>query len=709
MNISVKQATVDPILAEVIRTRLEAIGQEAAIAVEQTAISPIVTESKDYSVVICDARGALVLGKGAIEVHFGAAMHAVQCTIRRHHNSIQEGDVFIANDPHSDGGLHPQDVVIQKPVFVDGQLVAWVALCAHMMDMGGMVPGSSAANATECFQEALRLPSVRLYRAGVENTETWEIIATNIRSAALITMDMRSLVIGANVAEGKLVKLIAEIGAATFDAVAQTLNSSTERVLRERVSRIDDGRYRLIAWAEYGPKLFRIPVELVVSGDRLVFDLREAPPQAPHFFNSKPYIVQTVIVPRIRALLAADLPINQAIYNVIELSTTPGTLVDSVVPAPIAAAHMDAALAVACTAVQCLQVAIHASPRAWGRQYNTGPQLSAYGTGRWSYMGDSYQRHVFTILDGALGGSPAGCDRDGMDLSASLTPWGVKLEYADIEILELAYPMIFHERRVRHGAHGYGQYRSGAGCEEAFSPHGTDQLLGNMTGTRAWFASPGLAGGMPGGTTSFRVVRADGAVEELSCQSTGVNLTPGDRFETKCATGGGFGDPLDRDVSRIMADMQDNRVDRQVAEQVYGVVFAADGTIDARETATRRAAIRADRLRRATPAPVAPPKVDKLPDVAPLPLYPGIVQYGRYAVAEQSGAILAVAPHNWLNGCPVLSSRFDKGDIQVVSRSYLDPVTGKILHLSVDRADEGVPMEIAPDRWAGTATSRAAE
>src|ERR1700722_17342220 len=117
MNVSLKHPAVDPILAEVVRTRLEAIGQEAAVAVEQTAISPIVTESKDYSVIICDARGALILGKGAIEVHFGASQHAVQATIRRHHNSVRSGDIFIANDPHSDGGLHPQDVVIQKPVF----------------------------------------------------------------------------------------------------------------------------------------------------------------------------------------------------------------------------------------------------------------------------------------------------------------------------------------------------------------------------------------------------------------------------------------------------------------------------------------------------------------------------------------------------------------------------------------------------------------
>src|SRR5580693_65739 len=164
-------AAADPIAPEILRTRLEAIGQEAGAAVQQTAISPIVTESKDYSVTILDADGAIISATGVVDSHFGAVMHAVRSTIARHGDGIAKGDLFIANDPHSGGGLHAQDVVIQRPVFLEGKRVAWVALAAHMMDMGGMVPGSSAAQATECYQEALRLPPIRLMREGVEVTD----------------------------------------------------------------------------------------------------------------------------------------------------------------------------------------------------------------------------------------------------------------------------------------------------------------------------------------------------------------------------------------------------------------------------------------------------------------------------------------------------------------------------------------------------------
>ena len=155
------QSTIidDPIAPELLRSRLEAIGQEAGAAVQQTAISPIVTESKDYSVTILDADGSIISGHGLIELHFGAVMHAVRSTIALHGESIVDGDVFIANDPHSGGGLHPQDIVIQRPVFVDGVRVAWVALAAHMMDMGGMVPGSSATAAESRRSRYMLSPS----------------------------------------------------------------------------------------------------------------------------------------------------------------------------------------------------------------------------------------------------------------------------------------------------------------------------------------------------------------------------------------------------------------------------------------------------------------------------------------------------------------------------------------------------------------------
>ncbi len=706
MNIHSPGSRVDPIMAEVLRTRMEAIGQEAGAAVEQTAISPIVTESRDYSVTICDARGYLISAMSVAAMHFGAAAHAVRSTLARYGEDIAPGDLFIANDPHSGGGLHPQDIVVQQPVFVGERLVAWVALAAHMMDMGGMVPGSSAVLATECYQEALRLPPVRLIRRGVEVSDVWDIIRTNIRSAALIEMDMRSLVIGAHVAEAKLAALIGDTGPDAFEAAMTLLIETSERVLRARIADIEDGTYSAVGWVEWNQDLFRVPCDLVVDGDRLIFDLRQAPPQVPHFFNSKEYIIRASMAPLIRTILAPGLPLNQAVYTVTEILSTPGTLVDSRPPAPIAAAHMDAAIPVSGAALQCLQLAIHASPKAWGREYNMGPPVSAYATGRWSYAGPDGNRQAFTILDGSFCGSPAAWGRDGLDLHRSLVPSGTSLEYADIEILETAYPLLFHRRGARRGGHGYGEFRSGAGCEESFSPHGIGEVVGNMTGARAWLPPEGGAGGLPGATNRFQVTHADGVVEPVDMRAVGLSLKPGDRFDILCASGGGYGDPLDRRAEMLRGDLDDRRLDRPTAERVYGAVFSPDGGIDAEATERRREAIRRERLAQAAPPATPPPNEAPDPAAPAMPIYPGVAQRGRHAIAERSGAVLAVAPDNWLAGCPVIETLVHEAQ-DVVMRVYLDPLSGRSLHVDVARRGDTPSIGILPRRWTQAATTAA--
>ena len=702
------EAAVDPIVPELLRSRLEAIGQEAGAAVQQTAISPIVTESKDYSVTILDADGSIVSATGLVDLHFGAVMHAVRSTIAVHGETIAEGDVFIANDPHSGGGLHPQDVVIQRPIFVDGHRVAWVALAAHMMDMGGMVPGSSAAAATECYQEALRLPPVRLVRRHEEVSDIWNILRINIRSSDLVEMDMRSLVIGGAVAEAKLVELVRDMGFAPFGQAARALIAGTEKVLRERIALIEDGEYRSVAWVEYGETVLRMPCRLTITGDRLIFDLTEAPAQVPHFFNSKEYIIRAAIGPRVHAMLAPGVPFNQAVLDIIEILSKPGTVVNCTVPAPIAAAHTDATMAVSAAASECLQIAINASPDAFGRQFITAAALAAYGTGRWNYRDAAGLPRVYTLIDGAFSGSPAVNDRDGLDLRASKAPGGNKLEYADVEILEAAYPLLFEKRHVTTGVHGYGRFRSGMGLEESFQAHGTDSLVGNMTGTRAWFPTGGSAGGMPGATVRFSVRRANGQVDPVGIHAVGVALARGDAFQMSCASGGGFGDPLDRDTAGIRRDLDDARLDPAIASEVYGIVFATGNEIDLVATKRERERVRRDRLDRAVPAarPVDLRTIERADSKEPeYPLYSGVIQRGQLAVSERSGAVLAVAPGNWLDGCPTMDVPIAQRAVTVVGRYHLDPLTGRALYVDVIRPEDGPSIELRPDRWMHASTT----
>ncbi len=461
---------------------------------------------------------------------------------------------------------------------------------------------------------------------------------------------------------------------------------------------IEPGTYTSTAWAEVDDELHKVPCALHVGVGTLTFDLRDAPPQIPHFVNSKPYIVRARIVPALHGLLALDLPLTQSVYDAVRIETVPGSIVDSRPPAPIGAAHMDCCLAVVASAIYCVQLALIASPGLTAPI--TAALYDAQGTTRWSFTNGDGKLTLFTLLDGATGGTPAGVDRDGLDLNRDLAGVTSRLELADVEILESIYPVLFHHREFRKGPTGAGRHRAGAGCSTMFEVRDGTVLTGQMTGTRGWFPSSGTAGGGPGAKTSFRIERPGGG-EDLGMHASDVTVRAGDRFVIDAPSGGGLGDPLDRDPVSVREDVATRRIDRSDARAVYGVVVGPDGRVDDQATDSTRQELLVSRLQRARSArrPVESTDVPA-PDDEPRYLFPGVVQRGPLAVSERSGAVLAVAPDDWTEGCAVLEEHFaSNGPVALVLRSYLDPVTGHALHAELVPEGEGRCFGAVPDRW----------
>jgi N-methylhydantoinase B len=687
----------DPITVEVLRSRLEAIGREAGLAVERTAISPVVSETKDYSVTISDAEGRLITGIGYITGHFGASVQAVRATMARHGATIAPGDVFLANDPHNGGGLHPNDVIVQKPAFVGGRLAGWVAVSAHMMDMGGMTPGSLSPQATECYQEALRFPPVRLLREGVEEGDVWAILRTNVRSAALIEADLRALVVGCNVAVSKIEETVAELGAERFAAATALLERATAGALARRVEGLADGTYRAAGWLELGEsEVHAVPCRLTIAGPKLHFDFTGCPGQLPRYFNSKPYIVQSALASRLHPWLAADLPYSQALLDLVDISIPPRSLLNCEPPAPIGAAHMDATGAGIAAAMQCLLLAIGASPQAPEHRLLSVPSSPGWAMMTWAFTREDGRQDNFIHTDGTLNGSPPGATRDGIDVSSDLIGQRGSIEMPDVEILEAAYPLLMETRGSGRGAHGCGAYRSGGGCREVLRPHGVDSLTGFMISTRGSVPNQGTAGGGLGARTLLKLHRADGGSEDVPLQAAGVKLAEGERFELCGPTAGGFGDPLSRAPALVAQDVRQRRISPDEAERFYGVVLSGGEADVAATEALRRKRLQA-RLASAAP-PVKP--VDGTAAAAGEQLYPGVVQLGRRAVSADSGAVLALAPDPWTGGCATLDEEDVGANGYVVrTRAYLDPLSGRRLLLEVLLPDGSSAFECSPDRW----------
>jgi N-methylhydantoinase B len=696
----------DPIDLEVLRSRLETIGEQACRAVEQTAVSPAVTESKDYSVTLLDRDGNLVHGSGVVVFHYGAATHAVRATITRYGAAIRAGDVFLANDPHNGGGLHPQDVMVQQPIFAAGERVGWAVVSAHLMDMGGMVVGSFAPDATECYQESFRIPPVRLFREGEEVSEVWDLLRTNVRMAELVEMDLRGLVAGAHLAAVRLDEVVAQTGLATFLTSLEVIRSLTEAEFRKRIARLADGTYRATSWTEYGEEFYKIPCTLTVAGGSLTFDFTGASPQCPHFFNSKPYIIAAELVVMIANHLAPDLPLDEGIFAPVRLVCPEGTIVNCRPPAPISAAHMHVALNAAGVGMQALMLALGASPEAPERRYLGGPSWeSAIGPQLWSWPVSGGGSDAFLVLDGQWAGSSAGAERDGNDHGRNTFGPPVEASYPDIEVLESWFPLLFLERATRDGAEGAGRFRAGAGNRFSFRPHGVEAIYGTAFGMRRWLPLEGLAGGRPGACNEFLIHRADGSIETLEVSCSGAVVGKDDWYEIRVASGGGFGDPLGRDPSAVEADIASGRLDAAGALAAFGVI-----PDDAAATRRLRDDLRRARLAAAI-APVRPlPQGLPLPGGLPQPLYPGVVQYGDFAIAEASGAYLARAPDDWMMGCACqIERRWPAGSgPDVEFRSWLDPLTGQALHVeAVVNGDTG-GFQVAPRRWVEAALQAAA-
>src|SRR5882672_240298 len=692
---------IDPIDLEVLRSRLEAVGEQACRAIEQTAVSPAITESKDYSVTLMDANGGLIIGSGPVIYHYGAAAHAVRSTIARYGAAIRPGDVFLANDPHNGGGLHPQDVMLQQPIYAGDQRVGWVAASAHLMDMGGMVIGSFAPDATECYQEAFRIPPVRLFRAGEEVSEVWDLLRTNIRMCELVEMDLRGLVAGAHHATERIGQVVEQTGLDAFLANLAAIRDLSEMQMRSRISAIADGTYRATSWTEYHREFYKIPCTLTVAGDRMTFDFEGASPQCKRFFNSKPHIIIAELVVMLANRIAPDLPFNDGLFAPVTVRCPEGSIVNAKPPAPIGAAHMHVALNAACVAMQALTLATGASPKAEPHEQHLGGASwgSAIATQLWSWTDAAGKQDAFLTMDGLWAGGSAGSLRDGNDMGRDVIGPAVEGSFPDIEVLESWFPLLFLERRSRGGAEGAGQFRAGSGNQFSFRPHGVAEIVGTIFGMRRWLPLQGLAGGRPGACNELIVHHADGSSRTLELAASAAVVHAGDWYEMRMASGGGYGDPLDRHAVAVERDIAHGRIDAEVARRTYGVVVG-----NAAATAALRDVIRRERLARAQPArkPLSCGSIEISGDA--LPIYPGVVQRGTVAVAEASGAPLARAPDHWTEGCPTLiERRGDANDPDIFYRTWLDPRSGSALHVEAVVGDVERSFEVAPTRWTNAA------
>jgi N-methylhydantoinase B len=703
---------------EVIRNRLQHLTQEMSAAIVKTAVSPVMSEARDFSCVLYDPAGRIVANASTVPFHFGVCADAI-AVVRDRFPRVAPGDVFLANDPHDGGGLHLQDVVVMRPIYRPSAhsargrgktRIGWASASGHMIDMGGLVPGSFAPNARECFQEGVRVPPIRILRGGAPVEDVWSLILNNVRQRAVVEMDLKSLVAGTHVAAEKVVELEHEYGPAALREAFAAIRRLSARVIRERLRLVPPGEYVHQGWTEFDEEAFLVRCTLRVRPDGLEFDFTGSSPQCPYFFNSKPQIVRSELVVRVHQILAHDVPFTDAMMAAVKVVAPEGSIVNARPPAPIAAAHMHVGLMAMEMGETCLKKALAcALPRPGPARRITAPGgTTGMGLSTWHGAGAT-----FLVMDGNAVGAGACFDRDGIDMTGS-DYGGPGLVYPDVETLEQAYPVLYRWKRLRPDAGGAGRFRGGASVDAAFTAYGTDALDGTTLGMRRAIPLPGLLGGYPGACTLFEV--GNGTRRTVGLNATGVRLAAGETFHFANASGSGLGDPLEREPERVVLDVRDGYVTAAAARAVYGVVVGAGGAVDAEATAAARDAVRAARRARAMfPQRIADPSRTLRP-VGRLSASVEVVRTGGALVARCAGcgAGLVRAPAGWKSGAGVAETAVGSAEYaaitgawapfraagEVVFREYLCPGCVRLFETEVVLG--GTPREddVRPAFWA---------
>jgi N-methylhydantoinase B len=263
-----EKIALDPITREIVQNALACAADEMALALYRTAYSTIVRDCLDYSTSLCDEQGRMIAQGVTIPLHLGSVPTAMDALFRRFGDEIEPDDIFIMNDPF-DGGMHIPDIFIIKPIFYEGHRVGFAVSTAHHSDLGGRVPGSSACDNTEIFQDGFRIPWLKLYRRGVPDSSIFALLQANVRVPRVTLGDIRAQISACNIGENAIVDLIRRYGLEIFRACADDVIDYTERKMRAEIASWPEGSYSFTDYMDSdgvgGPPVC-IHVTLTVSG-----------------------------------------------------------------------------------------------------------------------------------------------------------------------------------------------------------------------------------------------------------------------------------------------------------------------------------------------------------------------------------------------------------------------------------------------------------
>jgi N-methylhydantoinase B len=544
----------DPVTLDIIQNALEAIADEMFAAMRKTSMSAIIYEVLDMGTGITDARGEIASSGAGIPAFIGVLDKSVKAILRKHAlHTIRPGDVFATNDPFYGGVTHLNDIILAMPVFAEGEIVAWTANIAHWNDIGGMVPGGMSTEATEIFQEGLRLPAVKLIDEGRPNAAVMEIMRVNSRLPDFLEGDMWAAIAAVRIGERRLLELVGKYGKATFEAAIAHFMDYGERVSRAALARLPKGRFELAEKHDDG-STYHVAIE--ISDEAFVVDLTANPDQVagPHNASRDGVMIAAQMV--FKGITDVAAPANGGSFRPLVLKTRPGSIFDATEPAAHGFYFE--------VEVRVFDLLLHCLAPYMPEIVPAGSFGSICGTvigGRHPDTG----RH-YTIVEPQIGGWGGMPGRDGN--TAIFSPFHGETFNCPAEVVEARYGLAVERMTLNAEEGGEGRWRGGKGIAVDYRVRADGNFL-TIGYTRSRVPPWGQQGGHEGTTNYVEVVRTDGRRERHAI-ATGVIVNTGDVISIRTGTGGGYGDPRERERAAIAADILNGYLTPERAREVYG-------------------------------------------------------------------------------------------------------------------------------------------
>ena len=599
---------MDPITFSIIRHRLFRVVEEAVITLKHVSGTAITNEGHDLMVSLYRADGSLLMGGVGFLHHLTSAAEACKAIIRRFEGQINEGDLFLLNDPFT-AALHTSDIYLVSPIHHQGKLIAWSACFVHVYDIGAMNPGGFAPDAQDIYTEGFSSPGIKLIDRGQLRQDLWDTILNMVRGPEMVALDLRSMIACNNVAKDRTLALTEKYGEETLDRVCRMLIEQSETRLRERLRELPDGQWQSRQYLEVKGEIYKVILTMSKKDDSLVFDFSGSSPQSKYSVNCTKWASIGGLFAPIFPLLCYDITWNEGVTRPITVIAPEGTIVNCTRPAPVSVATVGA-----------IQSVNNAALSTIGKMLASSDIYAEEATAVWHannfaiFMFGTNQRggqSIGILTETFAGSGGARTFADGVDIGGEI-PNPIS-RMANVETIEASFPIRYLFRRRLRDSGGPGKFRGGTGGEMAIVPHdGPDGGIHYvLSGKGSKFPqSEGLAGGYPGAINDYVWVHTPTDVGEAGRFAQDLDAMPGgkepiswgvfplmdkDALYLRWDGGGGVGDPLERESDKVLRDVVEGIISPRAASEVYGIVLDG-GKVDADATAVRRKTLRGSRI-----------------------------------------------------------------------------------------------------------------